>query len=101
MIKEGTWVFSPRSRKIWQWNDSDQAYMDKHGFNFSQVKTLVEEWIPKKGDWCIFYNRGYDGFKVSRYFEKFNVNDWHKTSNGDYFEFCEPYTGYMPEHIKE
>lgn len=62
---------------------------------------LVEQWIPKINEYCIFYSENAKGFRISK-FKEISILEKYKGYFGDiqgnYFKYCEPFVGEIPKN---
>ena len=60
-----------------------------------------EPWQPKPGEWCLFWDNR-DSYVVIEQFAEFLMPSGnYKTKTGDWYINCAPFTGELPEHLKE
>jgi hypothetical protein len=59
-----------------------------------------EKWQPKPGEWCWFWIG--ISFVVIDQFAEFSMpSGIYKTKTGGWYRNCAPFTGELPEHLKE
>lgn len=73
--------------------------------NFWYSRRNFEKWVPKIGEYCWFYNS-----KTDYHFGKLqsanigidglNVTEYYSQEIYKRFDFCEPFTGNVPEFLK-
>jgi len=64
---------------------------------------MENNYKPKYGDWCIFYNKGMKSFRVSKFKQIARgkgKEGLYKDQQSNYYEFCEPYEGHIPKEVK-
>jgi len=59
-----------------------------------------EPWKPKPGEWCWFWNVGHV-VRLEQFAELLTPSLRFKTKKGNWFDNCAPFTGELPEHLKE
>ncbi len=59
-----------------------------------------EKWQPKPGEWCWFWN-GDSVVVIGQFAEYLMPSGNYKTKTGDWYRSCAPFTGELPEHLKE
>lgn len=59
-----------------------------------------EKWQPKPGEWCWFWSG--NGIVVIEQFAEYLLpSKNYKTKTGSWYRNCAPFTGELPEHLKE
>lgn len=59
-----------------------------------------EKWQPKPGEWCWFWSG--NGYLVIEQFAEYLLpSKNYKTKTGSWYRNCAPFTGELPEHLKE
>lgn len=72
-------------------------YYDKNNESISVEKAV--KWDPKEGEWCWFWDEHYTTAILAK-FE--NISDGlFVEHNGNIFEYCEPFIGELPTHLKD
>lgn len=60
-----------------------------------------EKWHPKPGEWCWFNDGGKVAYLDRFKFYNMNTPYQYKTMSGNCYSNCAPFTGELPEHLKE
>lgn len=58
----------------------------------------VEIWQPKPGEWCWFWDEQYTTAILAKFIEK--TDEGYFEHHGNSFEYCEPFIGTLPSHLK-
>ena len=64
--------------------------------------TLDSDWVawqPKVGEWCWFWDENYTTAILAK-FENIS-NGLFVEHHGNIFEYCEPFIGQLPTHLKD
>jgi hypothetical protein len=81
-------------------NNLDIAYFTEDGKCVTgEEYNLIEEWEPKRGEWCLFSDETFIGARLMQFsnnlFDKFQaLGEQHN------FRHCDRFTGELPEHLK-
>jgi hypothetical protein len=59
-----------------------------------------EKWQPKPGEWCWFWSGG-SVVRIDQFAEYLLPSKNYKTKTGNWYRSCAPFTGELPEHLKE
>lgn len=59
-----------------------------------------EKWQPKPGEWCWFWG-GDSAVVIAQFAEYLLPSKNYKTKTGSWYRSCAPFTGELPEHLKE
>ncbi len=59
----------------------------------------LELWQPKVGEWCWFWDENYTTAILAK-FENIS-NGLFVEHHGNIFEYCEPFIGQLPTHLKD
>ena len=59
----------------------------------------VKLWQPKVGEWCWFWDENYTTSILAK-FENIS-NGLFVENHGNIFEYCEPFIGQLPTHLKD
>ncbi len=59
-----------------------------------------EAWMPKPGEWCWFWSGG-SVVRIDQFAEYLLPSKNYKTKTGNWYRSCAPFTGELPEHLKE
>jgi hypothetical protein len=59
-----------------------------------------EKWQPKPGEWCWFWSGG-SAVLIAQFAEFLMPSGNYKTKTGNWYRSCAPFTGELPEHLKE
>ncbi len=59
----------------------------------------LELWHPKVGEWCWFWDENYTTAILAK-FENIS-NGLFVEHHGNIFEYCEPFIGQLPTHLKD
>ena len=59
----------------------------------------LELWQPKPDEWCWFWDEQYTTAILAKFLEK--TDKGHFEHHGNSFEYCEPFIGTLPSHLKD
>ena len=86
-FKPGDWVYIPSLNTEPVQYRSDLCHLG------------LELWQPKVGEWCWFWDENYTTSILAK-FENIS-NGLFVENHGNIFEYCEPFIGQLPTHLKD
>ena len=109
-FKPGDWVVNTTTddyydgiRNWFQLKETDLIF--KQGVNATEWESNFKFvnshkiWQPKVGEWCWFWDENYTTAILAK-FENIS-NGLFVEHHGNIFEYCEPFIGQLPTHLKD
>ena len=78
--------------------DDKVSVTNSHSFD-NEFMIDYELWQPKVGEWCWFWDENYTTAILAK-FENIS-NGLFVEYHGNIFDYCEPFIGQLPTHIKD
>jgi hypothetical protein len=78
---------------------SIKPYIVVVGDSTLHYRSIISLWKPQEGEWCWFWDEHYTTAILGKFTEKTNKGYFEHNSNS--FEYCEPFIGTLPTHLKE
>jgi hypothetical protein len=81
--------------------DGDIRFFSETGYcSTSHRFNLVEVWEPTENEWCLFWDCNDSQYTILTKFKEKTVDGMFKTVDGYFWNYCDRFTGTLPEHLK-
>jgi hypothetical protein len=85
------------------YEDSSIGYFTENGINADDKREmwdLVEEWAPKRGEWCLFTDETFTGAMLMQFLTYSISGRFHAMGATNSFGQCTKFTGELPKSLK-
>ena len=96
-LKPGDWIEITYT-SIYHMKPFITKYISDELINSKFIKS-IKLWQPKVGEWCWFWDENYTTAILAK-FENIS-NGLFVEHHGNIFEYCEPFIGQLPTHLKD